>query len=146
MPLGLHAGWRLSDRIGVHGEVVQHTESQGFDEFLGGEETRTLRWWTAGATFHFKDSGRVRPHFLTGFEMLVERDNNCDLIRRAYPDNPYPCESFPHRIPGVNVGLGIDIPFGRRFFARIQYLTSAIYVSEVVGISSKARLVVGVGF
>ena len=36
------------------------------------------------------------------------------------------CDDFPHRRGGINGGLGVDIPFGRRFLARIQYVTSAI--------------------
>ena len=33
------------------------------------------------------------------------------------------CQDFPHRRPGR---LGIDIPFGSRFFAWFQYLTSVL--------------------
>lgn len=142
--LGLHAGWRLTDRIGLHTDIAQHRENHGFDEYLGGERIRTRRWWMAGTTFHFNDRGRLRPHLLTGFEMLVERDNTCDLLRRIRPGEP--CEDFPGRRPGVNGGLGVDIPFGSRFFARFQYLTSAAYYEKMLVISHKARLTLGIGF
>ena len=144
VPLGLHAGWRLNNRIGLHADIMHDRESHGFDEYSGGEDIRTLRWWTGGATFHFNDCGRLRPHLLAGFEMLADSTNRCEQLRRRYPDEH--CETFPHRRPGVNGGLGIDIPFGSRFFARFQYLTSVIYVYEVVSISHKTRLTMGVDF
>ena len=65
-------------------------------------------------------------------------------VVRDYPGEH--CDDFPHRRGGINGGLGVDIPFGRRFFARIQYVTSAIYVYEQIAISHKARLVAGIRF
>ena len=134
----------LNDRIGLQGEIVQYHESLGLDPFSGGEHIRTLRWWMGGATFHFNDRGRLRPHVLAGFEMLVDSDNYCDLLRQDYPDEF--CGDFSHRRPGGNVGLGVDIPLGRWFFARVQYVTSVLHVHEAVTISHKARIVAGVGF
>ncbi len=33
VPLGLHAGWRLNDRLGLHADIMQDRESHGFDEY-----------------------------------------------------------------------------------------------------------------
>ena len=139
LPFGLHVGWRATDRIGLQADIVQYRESLGFDE-----EVRTLRWWTGATVFHFNDRGPLRPHLFAGGELLIDSTNHCALIRRDYPGEH--CDDFPHRRGGVNGGLGVDIPFGRRFFARIQYVTSAIYVYEQIAISHKARLVAGIRF
>ena len=145
VPLGLHVGYRFSDRFGVHADIVQRRERQGL---RFGEESpgvvRTLRWWTGGAVFHLADKGRVRPHLLTGVELLIDSTNRCALLRREYPGDD--CQNFPHRRGGVNAGLGVDIPVGRWVFARIQYVTSVIYVYDAIGISHSTRLVAGVRF
>jgi len=123
----------------VQADIVQYREPLG-----SYEEVRTLRWWTGAVAFHFNDRGPLRPHLFAGGELLIDSTNHCALIRRDYPGEH--CDDFPHRRGGINGGLGVDIPFGRRFFARIQYVTSAIYVYEQIAISHKARLVAGIRF
>ena len=144
-PIGVHVGWRMSDRVSLQADVVQLRESHGYDEYLGGEELRTIRWWTGDALYHFNGRGRIRPHLLAGVELMIDKDNTCALIRRMSGDRDA-CGDFPHRRPGVHGGVGVDIPFGSRFFARLQYLTSAVYVYEQVAVGHRLRMAVGVGF
>ena len=43
LPIGVHVGWRMSDRVSLQADVVQLRESQ-YNEYLGGEQIRTIRW------------------------------------------------------------------------------------------------------
>ena len=74
-PIGVHVGWRMSDRVSLQADVVQLRESHGYDEYLGGEEIRTIRWWTGDALYHFNGRGRIRPHLLAGVELMIDKDN-----------------------------------------------------------------------
>ena len=71
-PLGVHVGWRMSDRVSFQADVVQLRESYGYDEYFGGERIRTIRWWMGGALYHFTGRGPIQPHLLAGGEMMID--------------------------------------------------------------------------
>ena len=62
LPIGVHVGWRMSDRVSLQADVVQLRESYGYNEYLGGEEIRTIRWWMGDALYHFTGRGQIQPH------------------------------------------------------------------------------------
>ena len=135
---GVDATWRVG-RFDLQGVYVRETEGADFDP----EWKRTLEWMSVGIIRPVSGPPRFRPHVLAGFELFRDTTNMCALIRLQGGD----CESFPHRRPGVYGGLGVEIPFGAsRFLARLQYLTSAVYVYEQVAVGHRFRASVGIGF
>ena len=73
---------------------------------------------------------------------MIDKTNRCAL-RRLSGDRA--CGKSPHRRPGVHGGVGIDI-FDSRFFARLQYLMSAVFVYKQVGVGHRLRWAVGIRF
>ena len=129
-------------RSGIQADYVVRRENWGYDEHLEGVEIRKIEFFTVGAVYHLGSSGRFRPHVFAGGEFLRDTTNTCTLIRRRGGD----CQNFPHRRPGLNAGLGLDVRLGGRWFARVQYMTSAVFVYEQVGVGHRLRVGAGVSF
>ena len=94
--------------------------------------TRTLEWYSGGILWPLSPSpARFRPHVLTGFQMF----------RDTTSDGP-----FPHRRPAVYGGLGAEFPLAGRLFARVQYMTLAVYVYEEIYVGHAGRASIGIEF
>ena len=106
------------------------------------ESRRVFDWFSAGVIWPFPGvSGRIRPHLLGGYELF--KDTSCD---RMSADQSWECGPFPHYRPGVHVGLGVDVPIRGRFFARVQYLSSVIFVYERAAVGHRLRVSAGLRF
>ena len=126
-PVGIDVTWRVG-RYEIQGVYVRRTEPQRYEP----DETRTFEWMTAGIIWPVqRGNSWIRPHVLAGVEMF--RDTLSDGYR-------------PHRRRGIHGGLGADIPLGGRFFARLQYMTSAVFVYEQVVADHRFRASAGIGF
>lgn len=91
--------------------------------------THTIEWYSGGIILPLSPSpAHFRPHVLTGFQMF--RDTM----------------SVPHRRPAIYGGLGAEFPLGGRLFARVQYMTLAIYVYEEIYVGHAGRASIGIGF
>lgn len=118
-------------------------ETERLGEFYGEQSVRTLQWFAGAVSRNLPGTGRMRPHVLAGVELLTDSTNSCAIVRRQGGD----CTPLaPHRRPGLHAGLGLDVPLGTRFFTRVQYLTSVVYVYEQFGVGHRLRVGAGVRF
>lgn len=118
-------------------------EVERLDEFYGERSVRTLQWFAGAVSWNLPGTSRMRPHVLAGAELLTDSTDSCAILRRRGGD----CTPLaPHRRPGLHGGLGLDAPLGTRFFARVQYLTSVVYVYERFGVGHRLRVGAGVRF
>ena len=142
---GLHPGLggsiaRATGPLRLQFDYTREVEEHG--EFYGERNFRTLQWFAGAVSWNLPGTGPLRPHLLAGAELLTDSTNSCAVVRRQGGD----CIHFVHRRPGVNAGLGLDVPLGFRFFVRVQYLTSVVYVYEQFGVGHRLRVGGGVRF
>lgn len=133
--------WR-SGSFRLQFDYARYVERESESGFYGEDEVRTLQWFTGAASWMLPRRGPIRPHVLAGGELFTDSTNVCAIVRRQGGD----CMRFVHRRPGVHAGLGFDALLGSRFFARVQYLTSVVYVYERFAVGHRARVGAGIRF
>ena len=136
---GLDGTFRIGP-IDLQGSYVRRSEREGHED--DPDWVRTFEWFKGGVVWPFLGNERIRLHTLGGFELLIDSTNTCALIRARGGD----CEEFPHRRPGIHGGLGVEFVGGSRFFTRVQYLTSAVFVYEQVGVGHRFQVAAGFTF